>query len=420
MSFPITGVTNMIRKALNTLDYRLMDHGERVAYLVLCMMKQENKHTDRQLVEYCYISMLHDIGAFKTEMIDSLVNVNQLFKFELKSSLLHSIYSYLFLRDFCFLNDSVDAVLYHHFTYPQLISSDCKSKELAAKIFTADRIDIMIIKGLAASAEDVFERLDNEVFCKENVQLLKELQNEQEIFTKLFDKSFATELHQFIESVELSDEENASLVTMLPYTIDFRSEATVTHTVATVEVACALAELLELCEQDRTNIYYGALLHDIGKISTSLLILEKTDKLTDIEYGIMKDHVLLSEYILKGRVNTEILNIAVRHHEKLDGSGYPYGLKAEDLSLNERIVAVADIMSALIGRRSYKNPFPKEKVIAIIEDMAANNKICKRVVRAVVENYDMIAQRAEKSGNKALERYKTLSSELDRLYQMLA
>lgn len=408
MAFPVQGVSHMLRRALNTLDYRLMDHGDRVSYLIMKLFQADGVHSDAKIMELCYLSMFHDIGAYKTEMIDSLMDVDQFMHFELQDFLPHSVYGYLFLREFPLLEEDADAILFHHFTYPRLLKSPCKSRSLASRLFLADRIDMMITKGMASGPEDLLRLIDNAVFSPDDVALLKKLQEEQGILSNIFQHRHLDELLRFMELPILNDEQMASLVSMLPYAIDFRSKSTVTHTVATVEASVTLAELMHLSTEEKHKIYYGALLHDIGKISISLMILEKPDKLTDLEFAVMRDHVLLTEYILRDRVSPEIMKIAIRHHEKLDGSGYPYGIHGEDLTLSERIVAVGDIISALLGHRSYKDPFPKERVLGILQNMADKGKICKEVFNCALAHYDELARRVDACNNQALERYEKL------------
>lgn len=421
MSFPITGVSHMLRRALNTLDYRLMDHGERVAYIVYNLFKADGIYSSQQLKEICYLSLFHDIGAYKTEFIDSmLVDTDESLEFEIRNVFSHSAYSYLFLKNFTFVQKYVDAILFHHFTYPKLELTDCKNKLLASRLFIADRLDILFVKGLIKTPADMYKYLDSPVFCKEEVEKLKTLETQSHILTKIFEHNYLEELFGFLNTRNLSGGQIASLVEMLPYTIDFRSESTVTHTVSTVEITMLLADLFDLDEKEKELIFYGATLHDIGKISVSLMILEKQSALSDYEFSVMKDHVSLSEYILKGHVSDKVLNIAIRHHEKLDGSGYPYGLKAEDLSLSERIVAVADILSALLGKRSYKQPFSKEKVCEVVCKMADDGKICRRVVDKALENYTLISQKVEECSDKALKRYFNMTSEYEELLQKYA
>lgn len=408
MNAPIRGVAHMMRRALNTLDYRLMDHGERVAYILFQFFEADGIYTPAQLKEICYLGMFHDIGAYKTELVDSLVDSNTLFRFEIGQTMPHSIYSYLFLKECDFFEEFIDAILFHHFPYSRLLKTDCKNKTFAARIFLADKLDILFMRGAIKTPEDAYKHLNNSVFSPQEVENLKQLEHDKKVLTKVISNKYLDELFGFLNKQNLTEMQISQLTQMLPYTIDFRSESTVTHTVATVQIAMTLAELFHLNAKQQQDIYYGALLHDIGKISVSLMILEKESALSKSEYSVMQDHVLLSEYILKGHVSSEVLHIAIRHHEKLDGSGYPYGLTADDLNLSERIVAVADILSALMGKRSYKDPFPEEKVKSIVKSMADQGKLCSKVINKALDHYSLLSEKVEKNSNDMISRYFTI------------
>ena len=192
---------------------------------------------------------------------------------------------------------------------------------------------------------------------------------------------------------------------MLVYTIDFRSEHTVIHTLATVNFAEKLGRLARLTGKELRDLHYGALLHDLGKIAIPLNILESTGRLSDDEMKIMKAHVRITEMILEGVVDDDVLQIAVRHHEKLDGTGYHRGLSAKDLTLPQQIIAVADILSALYGKRSYKEAFSKEKILAIMQGDAENGKINANVVNSLVRNYDKIIGEFEKEKEDTIGLY---------------
>ena len=120
---------------------------------------------------------------------------------------------------------------------------------------------------------------------------------------------------------------------------------------------------------------------------------------------IMKAHVRITEMILEGVVDDDVLQIAVRHHEKLDGTGYHRGLSAKDLTLPQQIIAVADILSALYGKRSYKEAFSKEKILAIMQGDAENGKINANVVNSLVRNYDKIIGEFEKEKEDTIGLY---------------
>ncbi len=416
MSNKINNVFNMMRRALNTLDYQLMDHGERVAYLLLNMYEADGDCTDEQLVKICHLGIFHDIGAYQTEMLDSLVSSSSAFNFEVANTLSHSVYGYMFLKRLEFFDEYADAVLFHHFSYDKLSASDCMNKKLAARMFIADRLDIMILKGYAKTIDDVFNFLKNPVFCKEEAEHLINVERSNSAISEMLNGRYLEKVLSFLNGTNLHEDHVRSLLLMLPGAIDFRSEHTVTHTAATVEISLALAELFKLSEDEVESIRLGSMLHDIGKISVSPMILEKTSALSANEFKIMKDHVLLSEHILRDCVSDEVLQIAIRHHEKLDGTGYPKGLKDEELSLAERIVAVADILSALMGRRSYKEPFPKEKVVGIIEDMAGSSKICREVADVAVSNYEFLSEITDRVSDASDRGYREFQSEAKKLY----
>ncbi len=125
MATGILNVAHMMRKALNTLDYRLMDHGERVAYIVYRMCESTGKYSTEQLTKICYLSMFHDIGAYQTEILDPLDNVSSSFGFEVLNTHTHAIYSYIFFREHEFFSEYADALLYHHFVQEKLELTDC-------------------------------------------------------------------------------------------------------------------------------------------------------------------------------------------------------------------------------------------------------------------------------------------------------
>jgi HD-GYP domain-containing protein (c-di-GMP phosphodiesterase class II) len=122
-----------------------------------------------------------------------------------------------------------------------------------------------------------------------------------------------------------------------------------------------------LNEEHRRRIHRAALLHDLGKLSVSNSILDKPGKLDEEEWKRVQDHPKLSQQILE-RIPSfgDIARIAGRHHEKLDGSGYPDHLTSKQLSLDDRIVAVADIYGALSEDRPYRAGLDPEEILAIL------------------------------------------------------
>ncbi len=159
-----------------------------------------------------------------------------------------------------------------------------------------------------------------------------------------------------------------------------------------------------------SNVYQSAPLHDVGKIAVSDAILNKPGRLTDEEFTIMKNHTIAGQEILehaKGAVSEssyldEAQRLAAYHHEKWDGSGYPYGLAGEEIPLSARIMAVADVFDALVSRRSYKAGFPVEKALAIIEE-GIGTHFDPQVARAFLHAQDKARAVVEESERKQRE-----------------
>lgn len=405
-------VVNIIRNALNLIDSRLIDHGERVAYIIYKILSVENKCTKSEIADIVILAIFHDIGAYKTEEIDNML------EFETKSVWQHSIYGYLFIKNLSPLGELADSILYHHFSFDKLCLVNSENKSIASLIHLADRVDVALNKKNFNFIK-TFVPLKDKTFEGKYIDLFIIADKKYNIIDKIYNKTYSDEISELISDIELSYSQIKQYLEMLVYSIDFRSNVTVTHTITTVSISIEIAKALKMPDVSLKKIYYGSLLHDIGKIAIPLNILEKQGSLNDSEMEIMKSHINLTESILKNYVNDDILKIASRHHEKIDGSGYPYGLKGDVLSINERIVAVADIISALSGERSYKKEFDKYQIIKILQDMSKENKICPNIVNVVVNNYDLIVGNSNKNCKDILDKYNNIKYEYNCLYQKL-
>ncbi len=149
--------------------------------------------------------------------------------------------------------------------------------------------------------------------------------------------------------------------------VDAKSPFTFNHSSGVANAAVAIARKLELSRERVMFIRHAALLHDLGKLSVSNAILEKPGKPDDAEWAILKLHPFYTWKILQGISSFyEMSEVAASHHEKLNGRGYFRGLSAEHLSLESRILAVADIFDALSAKRPYRDSLPLEKVFEIM------------------------------------------------------
>lgn len=163
--------------------------------------------------------------------------------------------------------------------------------------------------------------------------------------------------------------------------VDYKSPFTSTHSLGVAADAEKIARYMGLSDDTAEKMYLAGALHDIGKVAIGNDILEKPDKLTDEEYSVMKHHAAYTYYILSDIDGfDEIRDWAAFHHERLDGTGYPFGKTAEELNIEERIMACSDIYQALTESRPYKSGMPHTKACSILYDMAEKGWIDKNVV----------------------------------------
>ena len=397
-------VNEIIRKTLGIINQKIMNHGEITGYILYKMMEYENTYTEQHyteqdMVDYTMLGILHDIGLYKED------NVKNVTDFETKNLWPHSIYGFLFLKYLSPIGDKAEVILYHHLDYNRYNMIQTRYLHVIELLNVADKMDTILHLKDEKIEKDYFTKYANIKFSAAALDIFQKAEKRYNIMANLVDGTYRKELDVLLAKRAFSEKYKRGFLEMLVYTIDFRSEHTVIHTLATVNFAEKLGRLARLTGKELRDLHYGALLHDLGKIAIPLNILESTGRLSDDEMKIMKAHVRITEMILEGVVDDDVLQIAVRHHEKLDGTGYHRGLKAEDLTLPQQIIAVADILSALYGKRSYKEAFSKEKILAIMQGDAENGKINANVVNSLVRNYDKIIGEFEKEKENTIGLY---------------
>ncbi len=173
---------------------------------------------------------------------------------------------------------------------------------------------------------------------------------------------------------------------------EYRDPETGAHIQRMAHYSRHIARLLELSPEQQELLLESAPMHDIGKVGTPDLILLKPGKLTEAEFSIMKQHAVIGYEVLNAS-NSPLLKVAAEiaytHHEKYDGSGYPRGLKGNDIPLFGRIVAVADVFDALTSSRPYKTAWSIEQATQMLRDGAGKHfdPVC---VEAFLADFDEV------------------------------
>lgn len=193
-------------------------------------------------------------------------------------------------------------------------------------------------------------------------------------------------LHMAIPEVvyEYSNEEMMGLASIFARITDYKSSFTRRHSEGIAEKARDMGHYYGMGDFVSAKLYLTGALHDIGKLIVDNDVLEKPARLTDREFQYVQTHAWHTFDVLRRiRGFEDITQWAALHHEKLDGSGYPFGKQGFELSKVERLIACIDIYQALIEDRPYKVGMPHEKAISIMRDMAATGKIDGPIVEDI-------------------------------------
>jgi len=202
--------------------------------------------------------------------------------------------------------------------------------------------------------------------------------------------AFSTQGAISLENAKLHrdlQENYLGLVMSLVEAVEIKDRYTRGHSDLVSRYAVAVAERFGLTDNEIEVIKRGGMLHDVGKIGIDEAILNKNGRLTDEEFDEIKNHTIYGADILQPiaflRGEREIV---LQHHEKMDGSGYPYGIKGDEISIAARIIAVCDVYEGISSNRPYRKPMKREKVVKIFEE-EAGEKLDAEVVAIFLEMY---------------------------------
>ena len=375
-------------------------HCRRVSYIAL-LMAQEAGFREEELRDFIGCCLLHDNALseyIREELTDSVVLQNLPVKrsgvTESKMGAIHHHHCVVGEQNIRFLpfhTDVKNVILYHHENADGsgVLGQTASGTPFKSQILhLADMMDItshlpsMTVAEFEAFCEWVREQTGR-LFSKEVTELFFQAVSFEKI-ANLKDKQILAYLRENLHAavVDYSDEEIRDLAGMFAKIVDYKSTFTEAHSRGVAEKAEAMARYYGFDGEKTIRYYFAGAMHDIGKLVISNDILEKTGKLTDNEFTAMKDHAAATYYILSQiKGIPDIVKWASNHHEKLNGSGYPRGLTAENLSFEDQLMACVDIYQALTEPRPYKDGIPHERSIQIMLDMARKGELNEQVVQ---------------------------------------
>ncbi|ATW24581.1 HD-GYP domain-containing protein [Candidatus Formimonas warabiya] len=403
----------------NTMDLInpvMVNHQKRVAYIAY-FIAEEMGLSKEERMKVLLAGLLHDCGVLSLEEKISALEFD--FGVKTKECDRHSQIGYQFLKDIRLLSHVAPLVRYHHVYWNERRESALSERiPLGSHILhLADRVEVLMDKHreILGQVKGIIDKITGEsgkMFSPDLVDVFNALAKQEwfwlDLFSPFIDSVLAPKLDAQI--IELDLEELLDIAKLFYRIIDFRSMFTATHSAGVAASGEAIARFAGFSEKECLMMRIAGFLHDLGKLAIPSEILEKPGPLTTEQVHIMKSHTYYSYRILEKINGMEVINAwASFHHERLDGSGYPFHLKAEALTLGSRILAVADVFTALTETRPYRQALAPKRVIEILQHMAESRHLDPFVVLLLEEKFAEINSARLVAQEEALGVYKGLN-----------
>ncbi|WP_374283105.1 HD-GYP domain-containing protein [Desulfovibrio sp.] len=369
-------------RALDMVSPVLAGHHLRVAFLGQALAERLRlSHSTRKYM--LMASMLHDIGAIplKSDTRDLIFEHN-------KGQ--HCRAGWAFCKTAGLPRPVCDMVLHHHTEWCSY-DNDSQNALPANCIYLADRLDVALRTRNAPDLRHICASLQakQREYAPACLAALNSLADDADLVARLNSPQRMQEhLASIFGSVILGPVQLVDLCGLFSQTIDSKSPFTATHSLGVAHTARMLLKLSRMADtDDLTTMFIAGLLHDIGKLAIPLEILEKPSALDPEELAQIQQHAETSLDLLGSIPGfTCVCEWGGRHHERLDGTGYPHGIRAASLSLPMRIIAVADVFTALTEDRPYRAGMPLAEAMRIIESMAELSYLDVNVVALLADN----------------------------------
>lgn len=399
-----------VSEAMDLSDSSLVDHQIRTAFVsfeIARAARLEYSQAERLFVA----ALLHDIGALSPEEKIGAHILEDVLPEP------HCRRGAKLFREAFWLEPSASIIEWHHTT---IEAHACAGRSignadvLAAQIvFLADHLERAIrrdefILHQSDRLREHIRGLGGAAIHPDVVDLFDEVARAENFWLELVSKDLSRHLRDrnLLRAIDLDYAAARSIASVFKDMTDFRSRFTATHSTGVAACARGLGELLTFTGKDLQQIELAGLLHDIGKLVVPNTILCKPTRLSPQQYAVIQQHPYFTQKILsRVRGFEQIAEWASCHHERLDGSGYCERLERDELDVGAKIIAVADVATAIAERRPYRGPGDETAVLAALTDMAARGLLEPMIVEALADNYHAIMSGAQAAQSSDEARY---------------
>ena len=398
-----------ITEAIDLVSAELNDHHKKVAYISYQIAK-EMKLPEKDVNDIIMAALLHDIGVFTVEEQTQVITS----QFEDSTLNTHPEIGYRLLRNFEPFAKAALLIRHHHAHYDKPSGGHpAGSLPIGSYIVhLADRLFVLFDKDseILGQIPHMMKRIEENasVFHPGSLAALRQIAGIEYYWIEASFIPLGDVLHQRLQFTPqtINLDELLSLAKVISQIIDFRSRFTATHSSGVAAVAAELTKICGFSEKECKLMEIAGYMHDIGKLAISNDILEKTGALDHKELNEMRKHSFFTYAVLsKIKGFEQIAMWAAFHHERLDGRGYPFHVRGENFSKLARIMAVADILTAITEDRPYRQGMESGKAIEVLTSMVDNGGIDQGAVDIVKNNFARINEVRVAAQKAALQEY---------------
>ena len=379
--------------AIDLINPTLQDHHKQVAYIAYQISTELGLSINEQN-HIILAGLLHDIGAI------TLSERLALLEFEVFNPQQHASLGEMLLRTTPILANLAPLVRYHHAAWKVMdtVPADERRHFMAGNILhLADRVAMLMRPERENLSQSHDIRTDiasggSSKFSPEIVAAFDAISSREHFWldmtaTPILSSVLQKALRRM--PIPINMEQLLSVSDLFGRIVDFRSRYSISHSAVVGTVAKNLGEHMGLSHRETEMLAIAGNLHEIGMLSVPAELLDDRRDFVPKDMDIVKKHSLYTYRILDAVPGLKnIAQWAGLHHERIDGSGYPFHFQADDLPLCSRIVAVSDVYAAMIEDRPHRKKLPLDQALHTVMDMAGFNKLDKRVAQALDEIFD--------------------------------
>lgn len=402
MRIRIIDLVGALSRALDLVSPAVVNHHMRVGFIAsrLAHAVGCDAQTQRNVL---VAGLMHDAGALSLRTrLDTLA-----FEADMDA---HAEAGYRLIATCPALSDVARLVRHHHTKFRDIEDAGGAIPMESNILYLADRVDVLMQRRLAVEEQirDVLPRIEplaGSLFSPAYVGVLRELLHDG-AFCACADNPadhLCTLAPEKMENEALDLEQVGTFSRLFAHIIDFRSRFTATHSSGVGFSSVALARMAGISDIELAEMRIAGDLHDLGKLGVPSELLEKPAALTEWEFGNVRRHTAHCEGILGAVAGLErITEWASSHHERLNGSGYHAGKRGDELSAGARIIAVADVFTAITEDRPYRRGMDDASARKVLRGMARDGALDAGVVTMLMDDFSAINEQRRMGQEAAL------------------